>query len=429
VQTSPALLLNFTSGTIRFGNKQPTTTTCKKQQAARRFELTGALLLVLSIPFFHEDLAMDAKLLPCFLLASFECDRPAIVVGKPGASKTALAERAAQLWGEILAARGQIDCATDCEYRTRRASGMDPAEFGIPDFADSSAAVGTFKYKRPDWLPTSGFGVFNFDDLADAPLLVQSALYDLILTGKLDDYTKPPGWRFTATGNRVSDRAAAGRFSTALANRFTHATLEPSAEAWISWALDSEYLDPATEAYIEQQQKADIPKHRPPIKAEVASLVRFRPELIDTFDPASPDPAFGSARTLHILSDFLWVNPSPAIELELFQGIIGHGPGIEAAGFFKVWRDLPNPQAILDDPDSEPMPTEPSVQYAICGALARLADAKSADAICRYANRFKEAGSVEFCFVLAEDSARRSAAFKRTEAYIGWCTENQQNLT
>ena len=84
--------------------------------------------------------------------------------------------------------------------------------------------------------------------------------------------------------------------------------------------------------------------------------------------------------------------------------------------FLKVWRELPHPRAVIDDPENAAIPDNASALIALCGSLYRLADDINLGAIVTYAARLRrEVG--EF---LVSSCVRRDPALQNTPAFIRW---------
>ena len=95
---------------------------------------------------------------------------------------------------------------------------------------------------------------------------------------------------------------------------------------------------------------------------------------------------------------------------------MGEAAAVELAAFLKVWRELPHPRAVLDDPESAQVPENASALIALCGSLYRLASDLTLDAIVTYATRLRrEVG--EF---LVGSCIRREPALQRSPAFIRW---------
>ena len=68
---------------------------------------------------------------------------------------------------------------------------------------------------------------------------------------------------------------------------------------------------------------------------------------------------------------------------------MGEVAAVEFAAFLKVWRELPHPRAVLNDPGNADIPENASALMALCGSLYRLASDVTLDAIVTYATRLR----------------------------------------
>ena len=224
--------------------------------------------------------------------------------------------------------------------------------------------------------------------------MVQAALYQLVLDRKCGEYELPEGASLIACGNRESDRGVTHRMPTPLASRFVHLEIRVDAVDWCSWA--------AVNA----------------IAAEVIFFIQLRPELLHQFDPQSREAAFACPRTWSFISNILQHRNGldTAPERALFRGTVGEAAAVEFAAFLKVWRELPHPRAVIDDPENAAVPDNASALIALCGSLYRLADDINLGAIVTYAARLRrEVG--EF---LVGSCVRRDPALQNTPAFIRW---------
>ena len=115
-------------------------------------------------------------------------------------------------------------------------------------------------------------------------------------------------------------------------------------------------------------------------------------------------------------------NLDPGIERSLFRGTVGEGAAIDFTAFLKVWRELPHPRAILDDPDNAPIPANESALIALCGSLYRLATDVNLDAIVTYAHRLRR----EIGEFLVGACIRNQPPLQNTPAYIRWAAIRTQ---
>ena len=81
-----------------------------------------------------------------------------------------------------------------------------------------------------------------------------------------------------------------------------------------------------------------------------------------------------------------------APERALFRGTVGEAAAVAFAAFLKVWRELPHPRAVIDDPENAAVPDNASALIALCGSLYRLADDINLGAIVTYATRLRHEG-------------------------------------
>ena len=106
----------------------------------------------------------------------------------------------------------------------------------------------------------------------------------------------------------------------------------------------------------------------------------------------------------------------PAAERALFRGAVGEAAAVEFSAFLKVWRELPHPRAVIDDPENADVPQNASALIALCGSLYRMADDVNLGSIVSYAMRLRrEVG--EF---LVGSCVRREPTLQHTDAFIRW---------
>jgi len=65
----------------------------------------------------------------------------------------------------------------------------------------------------------------------------------------------------------------------------------------------------------------------------------------------------------------------------MFAGTVGTGAATEFSGFLRMFRELPNIDAVLLNPSGEPVPDSPAAQYAVASALAHRASDTNFDYI------------------------------------------------
>ena len=286
----------------------------------------------------------------------------------------------------------------------KRASQMDPTDtLGIP----SNDGNGRTKWLRPSWLPESGAGIIFLDELPNAPVTVQSALYQLVLDRRLGDYVLPEAWHVVAAGNRACDRAAVTELSGPLRSRFWQVELAADLDEVRTFGLGKGW------------------------RIEVLAFLAFRPELLQSFDPKTNPRAFPNPRSWEFVSRVLWaLDPTgagvtaDALLTEQLAGLVGDGAGAELSAFLQVWSELPDPGQILLDPAGAPVPTKPAARWAICGALAAVTTSQNFRQVALYGDRLP----AEFAAVLVRDVIARRPDVRQTREYVSWVNSHQNIL-
>jgi hypothetical protein len=248
----------------------------------------------------------------------------------------------------------------------------------------------------PDETRDGPCGILFLDELPQAPMAVQNAAFSLVLDRRIGDYRLPHGWRVVAAGNRVSDKSGANRLNAALANRFTHVDMCVSVDDWRKWAIQNG------------------------IPAEVVAFIGFRPELLHSFDVDRKVNA--TPRSWEMASRLIAKGIPTHLEMPILAGTIGEGPAIELLAFLRVWRNLPNPDAVLMNPDVAEIPTDGATLYALCGALARKVTIRTIGNFCEYAMRLP----AEFGVLLVKDATRRDDSLSKTPEMVRFLALNSE---
>lgn len=318
------------------------------------------------------------------IVACYEADEPLMLIGKPGMGKTSMYESVAR--------------ELEISFIDFRLSMRDPVDVGgmrVPD-----TKTGILKHFIPEDLPDpkrhGAKGIMLFDEINVVSGMMQATAYGLIQERRNGAYRMAKGWVPMASGNNVTDRAAAQRISTALANRFNVQIVEPDLPSWLE-QYGSEHVDTRGTAFL-----------------------RFRPELFHVM-PKADQMSFPSARSW--TKAFKFIDQRPSFRRKIFSGYVGEDAATEFEAFWRILENAPSIDQIVADPKKAPLPKEEDAgtYYAVTGMLARLMDRKNIDPIMVYADRLMK----DYQVALVQDAVRRQPTLKNTAAYGRWAVENQ----
>lgn len=246
--------------------------------------------------------------------------------GPPGIGKSSVVRKVAEEMGMRL---------TDL-----RISQLAPTDLrGLPYVEDGMA-----RFAPPSFLPTEGKGILLVDEFNMASPSMMGIAQQLILDRQVGDYKVPDEWFIVAAGNRAEDRAAISQMPAPVANRFIHFNVEADLASWKEYAI------------------------RKGVNEQIISFLNFRPQLLFSFNKNAT--AWPSPRSWEFADSLL------EIDLEL-DAAVGEGTAAEFYAYQTIYSRLPDVDAILSGERVE-VPKEPSLMYAVCGAL--VSRAKTAQA-------------------------------------------------
>ncbi len=274
----------------------------------------------------------------------------------------AKAKRPAMVWSQPGMGKSQIMAQTAARLGLKffdlRLTGRDAVDvLGLP-----LIEKGETKWARPSMLPkeSDGPALLFLDEINRASQMMLNAGLQMVLDHRIGEHELPAECVVMAAGNPESDPGVI-RMSSAMKLRFAHLDLEVSTDDWCQWAVAAG------------------------IEPVVIAFLRFRPELLHSFDAkarVSPNP-----RAWQFVSEIAAQNPDPRVEHALFAGCVGEATAVEFSGFRRLYKDLPQIDAILLEPKKTAVPTAPATLYAIAAALSRRASDVNFGRILTYLER------------------------------------------
>ena len=313
----------------------------------------------------------------------FPLRRTLCIEGPPGGGKTSIVKTATVALG--------------VQYIERHMPTMLVEDFGIP-----VPTSGILRYQLPDWFPTdpNSSGILCFDDRNQASPDLQKVLANICQARNLHGTPLPPGWMVISTGNRQSDRAGSNRVLSHLRNRETVVSLATSTDDWVLWARAND------------------------IRPELISFIQFKPALLHAFDAnkdANPTPRSWAEGVSAILGKV-----PKELEYPCFVGAVGEGAATEFYAYLKIYRELPDVNQILANPDTADIPTSPSILYALTGALSSCVNARNIEQVMKYASRMP--GEFGTLLVMGFLGNPKTETFRSHPALTKWVVENTHIL-
>lgn len=290
----------------------------------------------------------------------------------------------------------QTAATTNRKPKDTRLSQFDAVDLrGIPKDRNDKTV-----WLTPDEFPTSADGpvLWIFDEINRAPVSVQNAAMQLILDRKLGSYILPDTCEIIACCNRESDGGGIQKMPQALCNRFIHVHMVVDVDDWCKWAVRSN-IEPATVAFI-----------------------RWKPELLHQF--SLKDRAFPTPRSWEFVSSITAQHPGNGIEHALFAGAVGEGAAVEYSAFMRLFRSLPNIDAILLNPQQAAVPKELSTLFAVSAALARRASLQNFGRVIQYLDRLPS----EYGVYAVQDAIRRDSSLQATPEFATWAVNHSDVL-
>lgn len=320
--------------------------------------------------------------------------KPCIIIGPPGVGKTSVAEQVMRsLNWELITTR-------IAELQTVDGRGMPITDLK----AKSTRWLSPAEFPREGCAPTGWF----LDEYPQGKADVQAVFGRLLNERRLGEYRVPDNVYIFAAGNAAKHRAATNKMPGHIADRFFWLYMEPDLKAWCSWAFGAG------------------------IETELIAFLRWQgAEALSNYDPSKDvSPTCRSWEDISVAMAAKRTNKLDIplfIEEQTYAGKVGQGMASELMAFLEVFRSMPDPLAMLANPDKCELPgdSKPAVLCAICAGLSRRATDNNMDAVVKIANRLPE----EFSTLLILQAVGRDKELMSTRAFCSWAELHQEALS
>jgi len=311
-----------------------------------------------------------------------------LIVGMPGNGKTQITKQVVQ----------QI---TDYQDLWHPAI-SNPTDFqGFPTIAEGIARFVPFSHLKAlvDYQGDEPYVVI-IDDLIQASTAVKAALMQVIEERRIGEHIISPNAVFIMLSNDVTHKAGGTGMIEPLKSRATiyHFALTP--DEWVQWA------------------------HKQHLRSTVPSYIRFRPEALNNFTPStnfnqSPNPRTWE-KLSHRLDALDNLNATTNLRIATAEGLIG-SYGAEYIAFETMAAKLPDPKEVLRDPTIfSHDDNDPSITYALTGAVASLATVKNFKQVIKFSKTIPESFGIN----LISDAISTCPDIVQTQAFGDWSLEN-----
>jgi len=313
---------------------------------------------------------------------AIDMNEPVMLWGQPGAGKS-----------EAIAQLAEANNAVMVDIRLSQYDSVDLRGIPVPQDNDGLTvwyAPSTLPFVGNDAFPDTGLILLFLDEINSAAPSVAAVAYQLINDRKVGEHALKPNVRVIAAGNREGDRGVTNRMPTPLANRFTHVEMAVEADAWIDWAIEKD------------------------VHPIFVAFMKFRPDLITTFDPAKPDKAFATPRTWYKAAKYYAKGMTKDVLEAATCGAVGMGPGTEFLGFAQIWDKMPDIENIIKNPKDAQLPDGVGMTYAVTVALSGKMSVKNVANIHTYLERL----SPEYVMMSWKLAMKRDQTLVSTDTFI-----------
>lgn len=337
-------------------NETATTAATATLVAAERSQLAAADQLIALTRATTTEPGSDPAAQALALAAA--ANLPVLLWGQPGIGKSSTLTQLAE--------------GLDLPLETVIASVHEPSDFAGLPIVGADPAIQGVAMAPPDWavrLRRAGTGLLFLDELSSAPPAVQAALLRVVLERRVGSLALPDGVRIVAAANPADSAADGWQLAPPLANRFVHLVWEHDPHVVVrglggTWPrIPLPRLDPARLDHAVARARAAI-----------CAFLTVRPDYTHRMptSAASRSGAWPSPRTwemaLRLLAFGYAADGDPEAVGLAIRGAIGDGAGFELLAFLER-HDLPDPEAVLADPEGCELPQRGDLVHALLSAV------------------------------------------------------------
>jgi hypothetical protein len=241
-----------------------------------------------------------------------------------------------------------------------------------------------------------GRGLLVIDELNQSTPMMFNALNGVMLDHLAGDFVVEDCVSIVATGNRQSDKAASNRMPGHTAGRLMFLDVESSLDGFIKYGEDQGF------------------------PLWLLAFLKFRPKYVNDYKP--DERSNPTERTWEMVVRSVPETMPKYRYQAAVSGLVGEAAASELMVFKTMWMDMPDPAAILADPDRFPVPDNSKLSqlYAICTALAHIVDKSTMTAFAKFIGRLPK----DFGIMAMSDAKRQHPNIVETAGYRDWLLKN-----
>ena len=332
-----------------------------------------------------------------------------LVIGPPGAGKSAGARQAAALLSDEL--------GEPIGLKDVRLTEVTPIDvIGLPEVDKKTHRT---RWAASDLLPgpdDPARGLLVFDELPNAAPAVQTAVYKACTEHMVGPHALPAGWWVVLMGNRMADRGNVFPIPKPLVNRVTVLEVQPTLDDWLSYSLPLG-LAPEVHAYLRQN-----PQH--------FLEIDYSPDPIPYPTPRSWTYLSWHVRRLR--EDGLTKSAFADALRIVAQGQVGPGIGTQFCTYVRLFDQIPDAEAIMNGTASPDPPKDIDAAWALVAALiGHVPTAKTLRHFVEYLPKLDQNLQIYAVRSAVMSNQDRTAVTRRFEApdtkaaWTTWCQANK----
>lgn len=305
---------------------------------------------------------------------------------------------------------------------------MDYAYIDVPnmDLGDIAMPVVDHETRTTKYYPNARFKfhlrkpvIIMLDEFSKGAEPVKNMLHPLFEVNdpRLGDESAPDGSIIFSTGNLSSDGVGDGMKAHTKARLTKLVVRKPNAREWLQWAVPKG-IAPEVCAFVDRYEHV--------LASYIEGGQGDNPYI---FNPRTVQDSFVCPRTLELASNIVVQRSrfsSDALIAGL-TGVVGEAAARDLQAFIAYSDQLPSKAAIIADPKSASVPSQPGACAVVVYSLIAAAEKDNFSALMEYIKRFEPEWQATFAINIAKSTSKQAIAFGNRD-FSKWVADNQDLL-